>query len=278
LKGGGKVSTATATATIPADTASLGSPPHDAQDAHLESLFMRYYRYGDPAARDALAERFLPLARKLARRYARSSEPYEDLVQVASFGLIKAIDRFDPTRGRRFEAFAVPTILGELRRYFRDCTWAVHVSRSGQERASAIESATTILTEEHGHSPTLGQLGQYLEISREEVLDGLQASLAYTASSLDAPCGSGEEEDTCTIRDAIGAVDDRYELVEAGIVVRDALRSLSERERLVLSLRFLSDMTQAEIAAEIGVSQMQVSRILRDTLARLREVADVPNS
>jgi RNA polymerase sigma-B factor len=245
----------------------------DTLDPRVESLFLRFHRDGDCSARDEITECFVPLARKLARRYARSSEPYEDLVQVASLALVKAIDRFEPGRGSRFEAFAIPTIVGELRRYFRDCTWAIHVSRGAQERARAIDEATTLLSEQHGRAPTLGELGEYLELAREDVLDGLQVALAYTAASLDEPCHSGED-DECTVGAAIGTVDERYELIEADIAVTKAVRTLSDRERLVLHLRFVKELTQLQIAAEIGVSQVHVSRILREALTRLRMLAE----
>ncbi len=157
-------------------------------------LFQRWRRFGDRRARDELIERFLPLARKLARRYASSSEPYDDLVQVASLGLVKAVERFDPDRGFAFTSFAVPTIIGELKRYFRDSAWALHVDRGAQERARKINDAQQELTGRTGRAPRIDELALYLELSQEEVLDGLLVAEAYDAVSLDAPI-AGEDED-----------------------------------------------------------------------------------
>jgi RNA polymerase sigma-B factor len=216
---------------------------------------------------------FLPLARKLARRYSRSSEPYEDLVQVASLALTKAIDRFDPGRGTDFPGFAIPTILGELKRYFRDSAWAVHVPRSAQERALSIDRACTVLTDRHGRAPSVNEIATHLGLTDEEVIDGLCVAEAYAPQSLDAPSRSAEEEGDFNVGDLLGAEDERYELVDDTLAVSDAMGSLPPRERLILHLRFVTEMTQSEIAARLGVSQMQVSRILRRLLAKLRERA-----
>jgi RNA polymerase sigma-B factor len=218
---------------------------------------------------------YLPLAKRLAQRYVRSSEPREDLVQVACVGLVKAIDRFDPGRGPTFASFAIPTILGELRRYFRDATWAVHVPRGAQERAFAIEAAEEQLRTTERAAPTIDQIAEYLGMSTEQVLDGLLAVKAYEADSLDAPSANGEDEGRSSL-EQIGCEDETFELVEADASVVPAIRSLSERDRRVLHLRFVGEMSQGEIAARIGVSQMQVSRILARALARLRELADAP--
>src|SRR5205807_3936264 len=162
-------------------------------------LFDRWYRARDVRARDALIERFLPLARKLARRYAGSNEPYDDLVQVASLGLVKAVERFDPTRGFAFTSFAVPTIVGELKRYFRDSAWALHVDRSAQELARKIADARREVSLRRGRSPTVPELAEYLEISEEQVLDGLQTNEAYDTVSLDAP-RTGDDETEARIQ------------------------------------------------------------------------------
>jgi RNA polymerase sigma-B factor len=234
-------------------------------------LFRRYQRAGDRAAREALVSRFLPLAHSLARRYAQSREPQEDLMQVASLALLKAIDRFDPARGTSFVTFATPTILGELKRYFRDLSWPIHVARDAQERAQAIDRAATSLSNELGRAPTVEEISTHLRLSSEEVLDGLQAMQAYTLLSLDAPRGSDPDEDNdLTIQDVLGAEDDRFELIEEDATVGPALRMLPERERRILHLRFVEDLTQSEIAAQVGVSQMQVSRLLRRSIAQLR--------
>jgi RNA polymerase sigma-B factor len=237
------------------------------------NLFQRWQEHGDPDARDELVERFMPLARSLARRYGRSSEPFEDLLQVASLGLLKALDRFDPERGHAFPSFAVPTILGEMRRYFRDSGWAVHMPRGLQEQALRVRDAQERLTNEHGHAPTVGQLAEYLELDTEDILDTLQALQAYETLSLDAPPPSVEGE-AMTYGDALGRTDERYELIELDATVTAALAHLPARERLILHLRFVEDLTQTEIAAQVGVSQMQVSRLLRDSLDRLRALAD----
>jgi len=235
-------------------------------------LFERWRRSNDRQARDELIERFLPLARKLARRYSQSSEPYEDLVQVASLGLVKAVERFDPGRGFAFSSFAVPTIVGELKRYFRDTAWALHVDRGAQERARRITDAQQKLSARTGRMPTVDELAQYLEMSQEEVLDGLQTAEAYGAVSLDAPVGEDDEETSRL--EAIGADDQRLELVDDHATIFAAARHLPTREREILYLRFGEDLTQSEIAERVGVSQMQVSRLLRRSLARLRELTE----
>ncbi len=237
------------------------------------SLFQRWQQHGDPEARDELIERFMPLARSLARRYGRSSEPFEDLLQVASLGLLKALDRFDPERGHAFPSFAVPTILGEMRRYFRDSGWAVHMPRGLQEQALRVRDAQERLTNDHGHAPTVGQLAEYLELDTEGILDTLQALQAYETLSLDAPPPSAEDE-AMTYGDALGRDDERYELIELDATVTAAIGHLPARERLILHLRFVEDLTQAEIAARVGVSQMQVSRLLRHSLEQLRALTD----
>jgi RNA polymerase sigma-B factor len=237
-------------------------------ERELERLWRRRE---DPAARAALVERFMPLARSLARRYERSSEPLDDLIQVASLGLVKAIDRFDHARGNAFVSFAVPTILGELRRYFRDCCWDVHVPRGAQERALKLEEAQYRLTGDLGRSPTVIELAQYLELDVEQVLDAMQAAHAYGVVSLDSPRTSAGGDDGGTVGDSLGEVDERYALIEDGAAIAGALKHLPARERRVLELRFGGDLTQSEIAACIGVSQMHVSRLLNRTLEQLRE-------
>jgi RNA polymerase sigma-B factor len=236
-------------------------------------LFARWQQGGDSRARDELVRRFLPLARKLARRYAGAREPFEDLLQVASLGLVKAVDRYDPSRGTAFSSFAVPTILGELKRYFRDLGWAVHVPRGAQEQAVRVEEAQNRLTSRTGHSPTLQELAEYLELSIEEVLDSLETSRAHHASSLDAPYDDGEGE-TGAVVDRFGVEDVHLRLADERLTVGAAARELPSREREILMLRFVRDLTQTQIATEIGVSQMQVSRILRRALARLSELTD----
>src|SRR5947209_6067901 len=198
-------------------------------------LFRRWHRHGDVRARDELIQRFLPLARKLARRYTPSSEPYEDLVQVASLGLVKAVERFDPDKGFAFTSFAVPTIVGELKRYFRDTGWALHVDRSAQELARKVTDAQQKISARTGRIPTVDELAQYLEISAEEVLDGLQAAEAYGTISLDAPVSADSDGPTSRL-DGIGEDDGRLGLVEDQATVFAAAKHLPERERRILYL------------------------------------------
>jgi RNA polymerase sigma-B factor len=245
---------------------SISSAP--VANAASAELFHRWRTCGDRAARDRLIERFLPLARKLARRYTRSSEPYEDLVQVASLGLVKAVERFDPDRGFAFTSFAVPTIVGELKRYFRDSGWALHVDRSAQERARRVIDAQQQITAQSGHPPTIAELSQFLECSEEDVLDGLQTAEAYDAISLDAPL-QADADGEITRLESLGTDDDRLELVDVQATIFAAAKHLPQRERQILFLRFAEDLTQSEIADRVGVSQMQVSRLLRRSLQRL---------
>jgi RNA polymerase sigma-B factor len=188
-------------------------------------------------------------------------------------GLLNAIDRFDPGREIAFSTFAVPTILGELKRYFRDLGWSVHVPRGAQEQALKVEEAHQRLSAASGRPPSVQQLAEYLELSVEEVLDSLETAAAHHSSSLDVPRDDGEGE-SGTLAEAFGEEDVRFELIEAGATIAAAARQLSARERQVLALRFVDDLTQTQIAKTIGVSQMQVSRILRRAVARLRELTE----
>jgi RNA polymerase sigma-B factor len=238
-----------------------------------EQLFERWQQKGDQRARAELVERFLPLARNLARRYAGAREPFDDLLQVASLGLVKAIDRFDVDRGAAFSSFAVPTILGELKRYFRDLGWSVHVPRGAQEQALKVQEAQERLTTKTGRPPTVNELAEFMELSVEDVLDGLETSQAHHSTSLDAPREDSTGEAGALV-DVFGEEDQRYELVDETITISAAAQQLSARERRVLMLRFVNDMTQTQIAQDIGVSQMQVSRILRRALSRLRDLTE----
>jgi RNA polymerase sigma-B factor len=233
-------------------------------------LFVRWQRDGDARAREALVERYMPLARRLARRYLGAREPFEDLVQVASLGLVKAIDRFDAERGNAFTSFAVPTIVGEVKRYFRDLGWAVHVPRGAQERALKVEEVQRQLTSRTGRSPTVQQLATYMELSTEDVLDALEAAGAHHSMSLDTPRDDGDAEGG-TIADMLGEEDRRFECIDAGASIAQAAEHLSERERRILALRFIEDRTQTQIAEIEGVSQMQVSRVLRRALQTLSD-------
>ena len=233
-------------------------------------LFVRWREHRDRDARDQLVERFMPLARKLARRYRVTNEPLEDLLQVASLGLVKAVERFDADRGTAFSSFAVPTILGELKRYFRDCGWSVHVPRGLQELAQRVSRAEQELSARTGRSPTVQDLAQYLEVSVEDVIDAMAAAQAHHAISLDAPIGD-LDGGSVTLAETIGEDDPRLETVDASMTIAQAARSLSERERQVIAGCFFQDRTQAQVAKGIGVSQMQVSRILRRSVERLSD-------
>ena len=241
-------------------------------DDHAVARLFRRAHGGDEAAREALVERFLPLARSLARRYIRSSESADDLVQVASLALVKAVDRFDADRDVAFSTFAVPTILGELKRHFRDTAWAVHMPRSLSEGALRVEKTERELSNQTGHRPSVAEIAEAMGEDLEWVVNVLDASRAHDALSLDAkvdtPDGDGE-----TLAGTLGDEDDRFDYVEERDAVAGSLGELTERERRVLELRFGQELTQSQIAERIGVSQMQVSRILRRTLDRLRTLS-----
>lgn len=247
-------------------------------DKDLSQLFVRWQEDGDQVAREALVRHFMPLARGLARRYDRSSEPFEDLLQVASLGLLKALDRFDPARGFPFRSFAVPTILGEMRRHFRNCGWSVHVPRGDQERALRVRDAQEMFAKEHGHAPTVNQLAVYLELDIEEVVGGLLATQAYESLSLDAPRSNAGDDATMTYGEMLGREDERYELIELDATVTAVIEQIPKRERLILRMRFVEDLTQTEIAARVGISQMQVSRLLRRSLEQLRALTQDSSS
>jgi RNA polymerase sigma-B factor len=234
---------------------------------------MRYRGQNDEAAREELVERFLPLARQLARRYARPNEPLDDLFQVASMGLLKAIDRFEPERGNAFSTFAVPTIVGELKRYFRDTGWAVHVPRPIQERIGQVNRTVNELSRELSRSPSPAEVAARLDVSTEEVLEALDAAKAFDAISLDMPRGS-DPDDGSAYAETVGEDDERFEMVEYHAVIGATMRALPDRDRLILRLRFERDLTQSEIAERLGISQMHVSRIIRRSLDRLRTVAE----
>ena len=244
----------------------------DSREGYSDGELFARARAGDVRARERLAERYLPLARRLARRYQRSEEPLEDLVQVASLGLLKAIDRFDTDRDIAFSSFAVPTILGELKRHFRDRTWSVRVPRDLQELVLRVDRAVAELSLGKHRAPTVAELAEALDATEEQVLEALQAADAYHAGSLDAPRPgrTGAEVPGESLADALGEEEDGFERAEERATLAPLLAHVSSRERLVLRLRFGEDLTQAEIGERIGVSQMQVSRLIRHALIRLR--------
>jgi RNA polymerase sigma-B factor len=225
----------------------------------------------DPAAREELLKIYLPVARRMAKRYAGVSEPFDDLSQVAGLGLLKAIDRFDPARGTPFIGFAKPTILGELKRYFRDKVWTVRVPRSIHDMMAKVEKATEELELELSRPPSVGELAAELGVEPAEVLEALEASHNRRPLSLDAPRIGSDEDDSPP--ELIGVSDRGYELVEDRIMLEGALPGLGDREREILKLRFVDEMPQSRIAEHLGCSQMQVSRLLHRTLQQLRDQA-----
>ncbi len=237
-----------------------------------EELLDTYYREGDLAARDELMDRFMPFARQLAVRYIHSREPLEDLMQVASIGLLNAIDRFDPERGKNFTAFAAPTILGELKRYFRDKGWAIHVPRDLQERALAVSRHAERLSTELSRSPTLDELAEALDCTVEQTVEAIDAGENYQLTSLDAPAAQ-DDEDGSALADMIGSEDDGFELAEERQTLASSWATLSQLERQILGLRLVHGLTQREISRQIGYSQMHVSRLLRRSMLSLN--ADV---
>ena len=236
------------------------------------ALFERYLDRRDPVDRELLVERFLPLARQLARRYQRPEEPFDDLFQVACLGLVKAIDRFDLTREVAFSSYAVPTILGEIKRYFRDRTWSVRVPRDLQELALRVDRKVSELSTDLRRQPTVTEIAEAVGIEEEDVLEALEASGAYRATSLSTPRGNDDEAGE-TLGDTVGMSEEGFGLAESRATLEQLMRAVTPREREVLRLRFEEDLTQAEIGERIGVSQMQVSRIIRQSIARLRTVA-----
>ncbi len=226
-------------------------------------------RRDEPGVRDELVERYLPLAQNLARRYQRSGQPIEDLVQIASIGLIKAVDGFDSSRGASFESYAVPTILGELKRYHRDRGWSVRMPRRLQENALLLKDSIPRLSQDLHRSPTIAEISGHTGLSEEEVLEALDAQDAYASLSLDAP--TGDIGEGATLADRVASEDDDLEMVEEWAEFEPHLRELPERERRIIVLRFFKDWTQSEIAEELGISQMHVSRLLSQTLRSLRE-------
>jgi RNA polymerase sigma-B factor len=234
--------------------------------ADEDRLLRRYAASHDPELKAELSKRFLPLARSLALRYRGTSEPLDDLIQVASLGLVKALDGFDPARGENFVAYAAPTILGELRRHFRDRVSDVRLPRGLQERTMAVSGAIRGLSEEAGRTPTVSAIAARLELSEDEVTEALQADEARHALSLDAPTGRFEP-DSSPLVESVGGQEAGYERVESQLAAAEA--PLDARERTVLALRFESGLTQHEIGKRIGVSQMQVSRIMRKALRKL---------
>jgi RNA polymerase sigma-B factor len=227
------------------------------------------YRAGDIASRDQLVDKYLPLVRSIASRYAGRGEPLEDLVQVGSIGLVLAIERFDVDRGVKFTTYAVPTIVGEIQRHFRDRAWAIHVPRRMKELSLKLTRAIESLTADLGRSPTIAELAEEAALEEEEVVEALETYNAYSTRSLSQPLGLGDSDEG-TVEDLFGGPDPGYDEVENGALLESGLSALDERERTIVELRFFEGLTQSEIAARIGISQMHVSRLLRLSLAVMR--------
>ena len=240
-------------------------------DAHTPKL----HEFAGLAADDPRRERlrselvtaFLPVARNIARRFSRRGEPTDDLEQVASVGLLHALDRFDASHQRDFLSFAVPTIMGEVRRYFRDSAWSVRTPRSIKDRYLAVGSATSAMAQSLGRAPTVPELAVHLELTRDEVAEAIAAHGSYHPASLDQTLGDGEDS---TLVQMLGVVDPELDRVEVREFVRGLVATLPERERTILALRFVHEKTQSEIAAVLCISQMHVSRLLARMLLQLR--------
>ena len=241
-------------------------------------LFVRFRDDDAPAssrdqARDDLVHLHLPLVEHCARRFRNRGEPFEDLVQVGTIGLIKSVDRFDSDRGVEFSTYATPTIIGEIKRYFRDKGWAIRVPRRLQELRMQIGAATAELTQSLGRSPTPRELAESIGCSVEEIVEGIESSNAYSTLSLDA---TDDDDGSPSMLDAIGIDDEAIEHVEIRESIKPLLDRLDQREKKILLLRFFRNMTQSQIAEEIGVSQMHVSRLLSRTLQHLRTSLESP--
>ena len=263
----------TALTAEPARYAPAVKPPiANAARARGDAALVARRAAGDPRAREELIERFLPLARSIARRYENSGEPLEDLVQVASLALVKAVDRYDASRGNAFSSFAVPTIAGELKRHFRDRTWTVRPPRDLQELTIKVDRATSDLWQRHDRAPTVAALAKTLDHSEEQILEAMHARTARGRLSLDAQ--KGGDDDQPSLGEILGTVDSGFDQAESRAMLDALLATVSQRDREVIRLRFEEDLTQAEIGELLGVSQMQISRIVRQTLAQLRHVAD----
>jgi len=235
--------------------------------AYAKDLFRRFVESRDPTMREELVGIHLPLVEYLARRFRNRGEPLEDLIQVGTIGLLKAIDRFDLQREVEFSTYATPTIVGELKRHFRDKGWAVRVPRRLQELNLSLNKVVAELSQEIGRSPTISEIAAKVRLSEEEVLEGLDTSNAYAVISLDAPAGG---EDAPTVSEHIGSEDESLEALEYRAALGPLIAELPERKRRILYLRFFRGMTQSQIAARLGISQMHVSRLLNRTLGVLR--------
>ena len=233
-------------------------------------LLRRYHEQGDVVAREQLIERYMSLVRSLARRYSYRGEQLDDLVQIGAIGLIKAIDRFDVNRGVELTTYATPNIIGEIKRHFRDRGWSVRVPRGLQELNIQLSKLLEQLTVQHGRSPTIPELAKAAGVTDEEVLEALESGRAYSSLSLSAGSGSDEDGELDPL-ESLGTEDHQYEVSEDRAVLEPGFRVLDERERKILHLRFFEGLTQSQIAQQVGISQMHVSRLIRRSLEKIRE-------
>jgi RNA polymerase sigma-B factor len=262
--------TVSAPPALPAQT--QDSKPNTSGGGRDAEMLRRYARTRDPRLREQLVHRYLPLARYAASQYRRGPEPFDDLVQVASVGLLKAIDRYDPIRGAAFSSYALPTMSGELRRHFRDRSWAVRPPRDLQEQALAVERAAEALNRELGRSPTIDELAARVGTDAEAVLEAREALNARLSTSFSSPA-RGADEDDLDVGSRLGTEDDGFAVAEHRATLTTLTRALTQREREIVRLRFEEDLTQAEIGAIVGLSQMHVSRVLRQAIEKLRAAA-----
>ncbi len=234
-------------------------------------LLRRYHEDGDLAARAELIERYMSLVRSLARRYSYRGEQLEDLVQIGAIGLIKAIDRFDLERGVELTTYATPNIIGEIKRHFRDKGWSVRVPRGLQELNVQVSKLIEQLTVQLSRSPTIPELAEAAGVDEEDVLEALESGRAYSSVSLSTGGGGSDEDGEVDPLESLGSIEHEYEVAEDRAVLAPGFQVLDERERKILHLRFFSGLTQSQIAAEIGISQMHVSRLIRRSLEKIRE-------
>jgi RNA polymerase sigma-B factor len=240
----------------------------------IAEMLREFHLSRDAALREQIALAHTDLVRYLARKFAFRGEPLEDLTQVAQIGLLNAIDRYDPNRGVQFVTYATTTIVGEIKRYFRDKSWSVHVPRRLRELNNQLMRALSTLSATGGRSPTVAEMAQAVGVSFEEAVEALEVGRAYNPASLDADAGVGDDDDAAPLKDYIGGVDPELGRLENRHTVEDALRRLAEREQLVLRMRYYEERSQAEIARRLGISQMHVSRIQREALRKLREFVE----
>ena len=245
----------------------MNAPP----EKNDRELLRRYHHQGDVEARQRLIEQYLPLVRSLARRYSYRGEQLEDLVQVGCIGLIKAIDRFDVDRGVELTTYATPNIIGEIKRHFRDKGWAVRVPRGLQELNVRLSRLMEELTVQYERSPTIAELAKAADVEEEEVLEALETGQAYATLSLSAPSGGGDDGDDLDPLESLGEIEKEYEVSEDRALLAPGWKVLDDRERRILELRFFEGLTQSQIAQQVGISQMHVSRLIRRSLEKIRE-------